>query len=75
MLWRGAIDWPCFLTGRSMIVAGGMNAKARGLSDRRRLEPGKPPDQLGGAGAKIGDGRLAAAAQARTGRGRAGARS
>ena len=27
MLWRGAIDWPAFLTGRSMVVAGGMTAK------------------------------------------------
>jgi 5-methylphenazine-1-carboxylate 1-monooxygenase len=27
MLWRGAVDWPVFLTGRSMIVAGGMSAK------------------------------------------------
>jgi len=27
MLWRGAIDWPKFLTGRSMIIAGGMAAK------------------------------------------------
>jgi 2-polyprenyl-6-methoxyphenol hydroxylase-like FAD-dependent oxidoreductase len=27
LLWRGAIDWPKFLTGRSMIVAGGMAAK------------------------------------------------
>ena len=27
LLWRGAIDWPMFLTGRSMIVAGGMAAK------------------------------------------------
>jgi 5-methylphenazine-1-carboxylate 1-monooxygenase len=27
MLWRGAIDWPVYLTGRSMIVAGGMSAK------------------------------------------------
>src|SRR6202795_3563615 len=27
MLWRGARDWPAFLTGRSMIVAGGLNAK------------------------------------------------
>ena len=27
MLWRGAIEWPAFLTGRSMIVAGGMAAK------------------------------------------------
>jgi 2-polyprenyl-6-methoxyphenol hydroxylase-like FAD-dependent oxidoreductase len=27
MLWRGAVEWPAFLTGRSMIVAGGMAAK------------------------------------------------
>ena len=27
MLWRGALDWPVFLTGRSMIIAGGMDAK------------------------------------------------
>ncbi len=43
MLWRGAIDWPCFLTGRSMIVAGGMAAKlvvypiAEGARADRRL--------------------------------------
>jgi 2-polyprenyl-6-methoxyphenol hydroxylase-like FAD-dependent oxidoreductase len=27
MLWRGALDWPPFLTGRSMVIAGGMAAK------------------------------------------------
>jgi 5-methylphenazine-1-carboxylate 1-monooxygenase len=27
MLWRGAVDWPAFLTGRSMIIAGGLAAK------------------------------------------------
>jgi 2-polyprenyl-6-methoxyphenol hydroxylase-like FAD-dependent oxidoreductase len=27
MLWRGAVEWPTFLTGRSMIIAGGMAAK------------------------------------------------
>ena len=43
MLWRGAIDWPMFLTGRSMIVAGGMAAKlvlypiGEGSRDDRRL--------------------------------------
>jgi 5-methylphenazine-1-carboxylate 1-monooxygenase len=43
MLWRGAIDWPSFLTGRSMIVAGGMAAKlvvypiAEGSRDDKRL--------------------------------------
>src|SRR5207248_7397456 len=43
MLWRGAVDWPRFLTGRSMIVAGGMAAKlvvypiAEGARDDLRL--------------------------------------
>ncbi|MBI1204054.1 MAG: NAD(P)-binding protein [Rhodopseudomonas sp.] len=27
MLWRGAVDWPQFMTGRSMMIAGGMAAK------------------------------------------------
>jgi 5-methylphenazine-1-carboxylate 1-monooxygenase len=27
MLWRGAVNWPKFLDGQSMIVAGGMSAK------------------------------------------------
>jgi 2-polyprenyl-6-methoxyphenol hydroxylase-like FAD-dependent oxidoreductase len=27
MLWRGAMEWPQFLTGRSMLIAGGMAAK------------------------------------------------
>src|SRR5256885_15457794 len=27
MLWRGATDWPQFLTGRSMMMAGGLEAK------------------------------------------------
>jgi 2-polyprenyl-6-methoxyphenol hydroxylase-like FAD-dependent oxidoreductase/quercetin dioxygenase-like cupin family protein len=43
MLWRGATDWPTFLTGRSMIIAGGMEAKVvvypigRGTAGDRRL--------------------------------------
>ncbi len=43
MLWRGAIEWPRFLTGRSMIVAGGMAAKlvvypiAEGSREDKRL--------------------------------------
>jgi 2-polyprenyl-6-methoxyphenol hydroxylase-like FAD-dependent oxidoreductase len=43
MLWRGAIAWPRFLTGRSMIVAGGMAEKlvvypiAAGSDDDSRL--------------------------------------
>lgn len=27
MLWRGAVEWAPFLTGRSMVIAGGMDAK------------------------------------------------
>jgi 2-polyprenyl-6-methoxyphenol hydroxylase-like FAD-dependent oxidoreductase len=27
LLWRGALDWPKFLTGRSMVIAGGMHGK------------------------------------------------
>lgn len=43
MLWRGATDWPVFLTGRSMIIAGGMEAKVvlypigDGSAPQRRL--------------------------------------
>ena len=43
MLWRGARDWPVFLTGHSMIVAGGLHAKvvvypiAEGSSPASRL--------------------------------------
>jgi 2-polyprenyl-6-methoxyphenol hydroxylase-like FAD-dependent oxidoreductase len=43
MLWRGAVDWSQFLTGRSMAIAGGMEAKfvlypiAAGTAPDRRL--------------------------------------
>jgi 2-polyprenyl-6-methoxyphenol hydroxylase-like FAD-dependent oxidoreductase len=43
ILWRGAVDWPQFMTGRSMIIAGGMEAKfvlypiAEGSAPDRRL--------------------------------------
>ena len=43
MLWRGATDWQRFLTGRSMIIAGGMRAKVvlypigAGSDDEHRL--------------------------------------
>jgi 2-polyprenyl-6-methoxyphenol hydroxylase-like FAD-dependent oxidoreductase len=59
-LWRGATDWPKFLTGRSMVIAGGMAAKVviypigEGARDDRPLtnwavqvkvaEPGVPPN-------------------------------
>jgi 2-polyprenyl-6-methoxyphenol hydroxylase-like FAD-dependent oxidoreductase len=59
MMWRGATDWPEYLTGRSMIIAGGTAAKlaiypiAEGRRPGTRLtnwavcvltgEPGTPP--------------------------------
>ena len=60
-MWRGAIDWPVFLDGESMIIAGGMQAKlvlypiAEGLKPNTRLtnwvvnvrigDPAKPPQR------------------------------
>ena len=71
MLWRGAIDWPAFLTGRSMIVAGGMAAKlvVYPIAEGSRARP--QADQLGGGGAASATGGAAAAAR-RTGRAPAG---
>ena len=43
MLWRGATDWPRFLSGRSMYIGGGMGAKlalypiAKGLTEASML--------------------------------------
>jgi 2-polyprenyl-6-methoxyphenol hydroxylase-like FAD-dependent oxidoreductase len=57
MLWRGATDWPAFLTGRSMVVAGGMQAKfvvypiGEGSRPDRRLTNWA-------VAAKIGDGSV-----------------
>ena len=50
MLWRGAIEWPQFLTGRSMVIAGGMAAKlvVYPIAEGSAAEPS--PDQLGGGG-------------------------
>ena len=58
-MWRGAIDWPNFMEGESMIVAGGMQAKlvlypiGPGSTKKHRLlnwvvnvrlgDPAKPP--------------------------------
>jgi len=60
-MWRGAVDWPMFLDGESMIVAGGMQAKlvlypiAKGSQPDRRLtnwvvnvrlgDPARPPQK------------------------------
>ena len=40
MLWRGAVEWPKFLTGSSMYVAGGMSAKIALYP----IAPGSTPD-------------------------------
>ncbi|MEJ2623919.1 MAG: flavin-dependent oxidoreductase [Pseudolabrys sp.] len=61
ILWRGALDWPQYLTGRSMVIAGGMTAKlvvypiGEGAREDRPLtnwavlakvgEGGAPPDK------------------------------
>jgi len=61
LMWRGAVDWPMYLDGESMIVAGGMQAKlvlypiAKGTKPDRRLtnwvvnvrigDPEKPPQK------------------------------
>lgn len=56
MLWRGALDWPLFLDGRSMVVAGGLAAKfviypiAEGSREGKRLTNWAVT-------ARIGDGR------------------
>ncbi len=48
MLWRGAVDWPTFLTGRSMVIAGGMAA----------ARPALPYPLCQRAGADRGDARI-----------------
>ena len=56
MLWRGAVQWPSFLTGRSMIIAGGMEAKvvlypiAAGARDDQRLTNWAVMARIGEAG-------------------------
>ena len=56
ILWRGAADWPAFLDGRSMIIAGGMSAKfvvypiAEGSSSDKRLTNWAIVAAIGAAG-------------------------
>jgi 2-polyprenyl-6-methoxyphenol hydroxylase-like FAD-dependent oxidoreductase len=56
VLWRGATDWPMFLDGRSMIIAGGMSAKlvlypiAEGSAPDRRLTNWAIVAAIGNAG-------------------------
>jgi 5-methylphenazine-1-carboxylate 1-monooxygenase len=57
MLWRGATEWPAFLTGRSMIVAGGLSAKivvypiAEGSRPDRKLTNWAVVARVGAGGA------------------------
>ena len=57
MLWRGATEWPAFLTGRSMIVAGGLAAKmvvypiAEGTTPERKLTNWAVAAKIGEGGA------------------------
>ena len=59
MLWRGAIDWPAYLTGRSMVVAGGLTAKlvvypiAEGSRPDRRLTNWAVVGRVGDASAQL----------------------
>ena len=56
MLWRGATEWPPFLTGRDMVIAGGMEAKLVLYPISNDTEdPGKVLMNWA-VGAKLGDG-------------------
>jgi 5-methylphenazine-1-carboxylate 1-monooxygenase len=55
MLWRGATDWPQFMDGKSMIIAGGMDAKAVLYPIAEGLRPGVPLTNWAIA-VKLGDG-------------------
>ncbi len=55
MLWRGATDWPRFMDGRSMIIAGGMSAKAVVYPIAQGLRPATPLTNWAIA-VKLGDG-------------------
>ena len=56
MLWRGAAPWAPFLTGRSMIIAGGMRAKL--VLYPIYYDPAKPDEPLmnWAVAARLGDG-------------------
>ena len=70
MLWRGALDWPEFLTGRSMIVAGGLAAKLVCYPIAEGSRPGYKLTNWA-VTAKVSD-RAARRRKKRTGRGPAG---
>ena len=55
MLWRGATEWPAFLTGRSMIIAGGLSAKMVVYPIAEGSEPGSKLTNWAVV-ARIGDG-------------------
>src|SRR3954466_6505753 len=55
MLWRGARDWPLFLSGRSMIVAGGLHAKVVVYPISEGASPASRPPTWAGR-VKVSDG-------------------
>jgi 2-polyprenyl-6-methoxyphenol hydroxylase-like FAD-dependent oxidoreductase len=57
MLWRGATEWPPFLTGRSMVIAGGMDAKLVLYPISNDTEDADKVLMNWAVGAKIADGR------------------
>jgi 2-polyprenyl-6-methoxyphenol hydroxylase-like FAD-dependent oxidoreductase len=59
MLWRGATGWPAFLTGRSMIVAGGLTAKIVIYPIAQGPAPDRPLTNWAVVG-RVGDGSAAA---------------
>ena len=64
MLWRGAADWPVYVDGRTMVIAGGMGQKF--VFYPIHADPAAPEraaDQLGGDGAHRRWHRPAAAAR------------
>ena len=66
VLWRGALDWPKFLTGRSMVIAGGMGSKlvlypiAEGTREDRCLMNWALMIKVGQGGGTPKQGRLVA---------------
>ena len=56
MLWRGATEWPPFLTGRDMVIAGGMDAKLVLYPISNDTEDRGKVLMNWAVGAKLGDG-------------------
>ena len=70
LLWRGATDWPTYADGRTMVIAGGNDAKL--VYYPLRVDPSKPEQRLTNWAimARLGDGARRPRGE-RTGAGRA----